>query len=699
MKMNKLLAVLMLALLLGAVPVGLAQEGADAAVETVTDDSSADTAGDTLSDAVVDGELDRAAVKEAITKAYVAKKLTRIHVRRVLARMYARRVLTRADLRWLLVNSYKEGKLTRDDVRELVFNMYKEKHLRRADVRWLIINAYKNDELTRDDVREMLGAAHKAGVLTKEDLKELVVAAYKAGELKRSDLLELTGAMYKNGHLTRADLKWLIINGYKAGELRRSDLRFILAKGHKLGHLKREDLRWILVQAHKAKELESEDVAGLLREAVAQGELTADDASGILTEAYDAGELTQEEVAVEEVNDVKVTAIEEEDEVFTNDASVVIFLAVKAKLLEMDLRAQALISFAKEKGKDVTTLIDKRAAFIDAVQELEDAAQDGDKEAIKLKGAAVGKAVIEFQKEGLKVLPLLQRKGIIPYTKARLEENKGRLDELKKMVALRVAARRLAAFDRHVRLAERLVARAKAEGLDTSAVDPKLAEVKEARAALTEAFNSGDKAAITKAAQDVKKKGAELKRVFEREARKAMATKFLAQADIASAKVHGFLDAADARDLDTVKERARLTKIDADIEAARTNLEAGKHGKALGNLRAENRKLHALKAAMKRRTLFGKGGAIRAFVKKVDRPLVRLHRAALALEKRGVDISAEKEQAKQVRELLKSAEEKAKAEDFDGALDDAAKARETFNALRISLVAKVKAAKAAEGGA
>ncbi|MDP6626635.1 MAG: hypothetical protein QGG50_01945, partial [Methanopyri archaeon] len=255
-------------------------------------------------------------------------------------------------------------------------------------------------------------------------------------------------------------------------------------------------------------------------------------------------------------------------------------------------------------------------------------------------------------------------------------------------------------------------AKAKAEGIDTSAVDPKLAEVKAARTALTDAFNNGtmiltkrwpaQKAEIAKAARDVKKKSAELKRVFEREARKAMATKFLARTEVASAKVHGFLDAADEQGMDTAQERAKLEKIDAHVAKARANLEAGKYGMALGNLRAANRQFHALKRGMKARALFGKRGAIRAYVKKVRHPLLRLKRAAVALEKNGVDISAEKEQAEQVKTLLDSAGEKVKAEDYDGALEDAKKARETFNTMRSSLIEKVKSLKASkttEGGA
>ena len=703
MKHNTLLALLLAALLLGTIPAGLAQD-ADAAVGTVTDEASADAAGDTLSAAVEDGELDRAAVKEAITKAYVAKKLNRAHVRRLLARMYARRALKRADLRWLLVNSYKEGKLTRDDVRELIFNMYKEKRLKRADVRWLIVHAYKNNELTRDDVREMLGAAHKAGVLTKEDLKWLVVSAYKAGELKRSDLMELAGAMYKNGHLARADLKWLIINSYKAGELRRSDVRFMIAKAHKLGHLKRADVRWILVQAHKAGELESGDIHWILKNAIAQGEMTKEDATGIITEAVDAGELTVEDVDAEEVvaEAEKVVAVEEEDEPFTNDASVVAFLAVKGRLLEMDILARAMIAFHRSKGRDVTPLVEKRTAFIDVVQELEDAAQDDDKELVKTKGAAVKAAAVAFQQANKGMLQQGDKVNLAMFMLKHRNKYKPEIDELKKAVAMQVAARRLAAFDRHVKRAELMVAKAKAEGIDTSAVDPKLAEVKAARAAVTVAFNSGKKTEIAKAARDAKRKGAELKRVFEREARKAMATKFLAQTEVASAKVHGFLDAADEQGIDTAKERIRLEKIDADVAKARANLEAGKYGMTLGNLRAANHRFHALKRGMKARALFGKRGAIRAYVKKVRHPLLRLKRAAAALEKNGVDISAEKDQAEQVKTLLDSAGEKVKAEDYDGALEDAKKARETFNAMRSSLIEKVKtlkASKATEGGA
>ncbi|HEY9206498.1 MAG TPA: hypothetical protein VIO58_11325 [Candidatus Methanoperedens sp.] len=595
-----------------------------------------------LSTKYASGTLTRDDLKNAVTAAYNHNKLKRDDLRWLLGEMYKEGKLTRGDLRWVLTEAYKKGELTRDDVRFVIAEAYKNAELTRADVKFLVTEAYKAGELKRGDVAWILNHAYKNGQLSREDLKWIVMQAYKAGELTRDDIREIVIAAYNHGELKRDDVKWLLMQAYKNNELTREDIRILLTAAYNHGELSRADMKWLLMQAYKNNELTKDDVKWILAEAYKRGELRKADVLWVLNEAYKAKELSSSDISEQDVTGVQpevepadVPSVETITEPNADSAAA----ATTAKTFNEDKPAapadsviktkqawmlykyallpaekhrvgmEALIGYVETLGKDTSKLAALKDNFVSLIDQLKTAAENNDYQLGKRVVTQMKDTVASFKSE-LKPLVAGNETAARDALNAALLQNSDYFDSLVTEAREARRDRNLEFFDIAAARAQGKLEKAKEKGIDVSALQAKLDEIKELRSELLDSMNAGiascngegigkcnttEAAAYTALRDEIKNKYKELVELAKTAGQTQRFSLAITKARDLIAKGETLLDTAEKRGIDVSKEKAGLSEIKGLVDSAESKYKAGDFTGAAKDLKQAQEKYRSLK--------------------------------------------------------------------------------------------------------
>ncbi|MCX9010722.1 MAG: hypothetical protein OIN66_06320 [Candidatus Methanoperedens sp.] len=618
--MNRVKTIVVLAMVLAAMTaVALAEANDSAATKVITDYSTKKITRDAvkteLGNKYAAGTLTKDDLKKAVTAAYNHNILSREDMRWLLGQMYKEGKLTRADLRWILTDAYKNGELTRDDVRFVIAQAYKNGQLTRADVKFLVTEAYKAGELKRDDVRWLIIHSYKNGELTREDVRWLVTQAYKAGELTRDDVREIVIAAYNQGELKREDVKWLLMQAYKNNEFTREDIRILLTSAYNHGELTRADVKWLLMEAYKAGELTKDDVKWILAEAYKLGELRKADVLWVLNEAYKDKELSKSDISEQDVTGVKVEAepadvpsietITEPNAETAADAETVntfdeskstapaesviktkqAALLYKYALLPVEkhrIGMEALIGYVESQGKGASKLTELKDRFITLSDQLKAAAEANDYQKGKSIIAQMKETVTIFRAE-VKLLAAGNETAAKEALNAALLQNSDYFDSLVTEAREARRDRNLEFFDLAAARTQGRLDKAKEKGIDVSALQAKLDEIKELRSGLIDAMNAGvasckgeglGKCNTTEAAayktlrDEIKNKYRELAELAKNTGQSQRVQAAITKAGEVISNGERLLASAKQRNVDVSGEEAKLNEIKALVDSA-----------------------------------------------------------------------------------------------------------------------------------
>ncbi len=585
-----------------------------------------------LSNKYVSGTLTKADLKKVVTTAYNHNLLKRDDMRWLLGEMYKEGKLTRADLRWVLTEAYKNGDLTRDDLRFIIAQAYKNNELTRADIKFLITEAYKAGELKRDDIAWIIAHAYKNGELTRDDMKWLIVEAYKAGELTRDDIREIIIVAYNHNELKREDVKWLLIQAYKAQELTREDIRIIITAGYRHGELTRADVKWLIVESYKAGELTRDDMRSLLLEAIRRGELRKADVLWLVKEGYKAKELTASDITEAEVNSAPVegepadvptvetitepnaerasdatTAKTFDEESTPAPAESVIktkqaWMLFKYALLPMEkhrVGMEALIGYVESLGKDASKLVTLKEKFVSLADQLKVAAEKNDYQGGKNIISQMKDTVASFRTE-VRSLVTGNESAAKDALNTALEANSDYFDSLVTEAREARKDRNLEFFDLALARAQGRLDKAKEKGVDVSALQAKLDEIKELRTELVDAMNEGIAAcageglgkctkpevgAYKTLREEIKNKYKELVELAKTAGQSQRFSIAITRARDIIAKSKTVLDGFEKRGVDVSAEKAGLDEIKGLVDSAETKYKAGDYTGAQQDLK------------------------------------------------------------------------------------------------------------------
>lgn len=619
--MNRIKTILLLAMVLTAIT-AVAVAEIDA-VSSATDAINSYSKNKITRDAVktelgskyAAGTLTKADLKKVVTAAYNHNILKREDMRWLLGEMYKEGKLTRADLRWVLTEAYRNGDLTRDDLRFVIAQAYKNGELTRADVKFLVTEAYKAGEIKREDMAWLISHAYKNGEFTREDMRWIVMAAYKASELTREDVRTIIIVAYNHGELKRDDVKWLLMQAYKNNELTREDIRVLITAAYNHGELSRADVRWLIVQGYRSGELSKDDLRWILIEAVRRGEMRKTDVLWLINESYKTQELTASDITEKDITGVAVEA-EPADvpsvETITEPNAETASEATTAKTFDDEKTAapaesviktkqammlyryallpaekhrvgmEALIGYVESAGKDASKLVTLKDQFVSLISQLKTAAENNDYQSGRSIVAQMKDIVSSFRTE-LKPLVAGSESAAKEALNAALTQNSDYFDSLVAEAREARKDRNLELFDLAVARAQGRLDKAKEKGIDVSALQAKLDEIKELRSGLVDAMNAGiasckgeglGKCNTTEAASykairdDIAKKYKELAGLAKTAGQSQRFSIAITKAREIIANGERILNAAELRGIDVSVEKAKLSEIKALIDSA-----------------------------------------------------------------------------------------------------------------------------------
>lgn len=588
------------------------------------------------------GTLTKDGLKKAVTAAYNHNVLKREDMRWLLGEMYKEGRLTRADLRWVLVEAYKKGELTRDDVRFVVAQAYKNGQLTRADVKFMVTEAYKAGELKRDDVRWLLTHAYKNGEFTREDVRWLVTQAYKAGELTRDDVREIVIAAYNQGELKRDDVKWLLMAAYKNNELTREDIRILLTAAYNHGELTRADVKWLMMQGYKAGELTKDDVKWILAEAYKRGELRRADVLWVLNEAYKDKELSKSDISEQDVTGVKVEAEPADvpsletitepnaesaaeattaktfdeskntapvESVITTKQAMMLYRYALLPIEKHRVGMEALIGYVESQGKDASKLKALKDEFVSLGNQLKAAAEASDYQKGKSIIAQMKDNVASFKAE-TKLLVAGNGTAAVAALNTALLQNSDNFDSLVTEAREARRDRNLEFFDLTNARAQGRLDKVKEKGIDVSALQAKLDEIKELRSGLIDAMNTGiascqgeglgkcntkESAAYKTLREEIKNKYKELADLAKNTGQSQRVQVAITKAREIIANGEKLLTSAEQRGTDVSGERTKLNEIKALVDSADAKYKTNDLTGARDDLKQAQEKFKALK--------------------------------------------------------------------------------------------------------
>lgn len=647
--MNRLRTIVILAMVLTAITT-VAYANTDVSAGSATDvinnysknKITRDAVKTELSNKYTAGTLTKADLKIAVTAAYNHNVLKRDDLRWLLGQMYKEGKLTRGDLRWIIIEAYKRGDLTRDDVRFVIAEAYKNGQLTRADVKFMVTEAYKAGELKREDVAWLITHAYKNGELTREDMRWLVTQAYKAGELKRDDVRVIVIAAYNHGELKREDVKWLLMQAYKNNELTREDIRVLITAAYNHGELTRADVKWLIMESYKAGELSKEDVKWILTEAYRHGELRRTDVVWVLNEAYKAKELSSSDISEQDVTGVTVetepadvpsvetikepnaeTASEAvtaktfddsntaapADSVITTKQTLILYKYALLPIEKHRVGMEALIGYVQAQGKDASELVTLKDNFISLGDQLKAAAEANDyKKGMSIVSQMKG-TVTDFKSE-VKQLVAGNEIAAKDALNAALEQNSDYFDSLVTDAREAQRDRNLELFDLANARAQGRLDKAKEKGIDVSALQAKLDEIKELRSRLVDSMNTGiasckgeglgkcntPEAAEYKALkQEIKNKYKELAELAKGTGQSQRVAAAVTKARQIIANGEKMLGSTEQRGIDVSAEKAKLSEIKALVDSAEAKYKNNDLAGAKEELKKAQEKFNALK--------------------------------------------------------------------------------------------------------
>lgn len=588
------------------------------------------------------GTLTKADLKIAITAAYNHNVLKRDDMRWLLGQMYKEGKITRGDLRWIIIEAYKKGALTRDDVRFVIAEAYKNGQLTRADVKFMVTEAYKAGELKRDDVAWLITHAYKNGELTREDMRWLVTQAYKAGELNRDDVRVIVIVAYKHGELKREDVKWMLMQAYKNNELTREDIRILITAAYNHGELTRADVKWLIMEAYKAGELSKDDVKWILTEAYRYGELRRTDIVWVLNEAYKAKELSSSDISEQDVTGVTVktepadvpsvetikepnaeTASEAvtaktfddsntaapADSVITTKQGMLLYRYALLPIEKHRVGMEALIGYVQAQGEDASMLVTLKDDFISLSDQLKAAADANDYNAGMSIVSRMKETVTSFRTE-VKQLVAGNETAAKDTLNAALEQNSDYFDSLVTEAREARKDRNLELFDLANARAQGRLDKAKEKGIDVSALQAKLDEIKELRSRLVDAMNAGiasckgeglgkcstpESAEYKTLREEIKNKYKELAELAKSTGQSQRAALAITKARQITANGEKMLGSAEQRGIDVSAEKATLSEIKALVDSADAKYKNNDLAGAKEDLKKAQEKFNALK--------------------------------------------------------------------------------------------------------
>lgn len=654
--MNGVKAILLSALVLIALTSGaVAEDPVSSAAGVITnfskDKITRDAVKSELSNKYAAGTLTRADLKKVITTAYNHNLLKRDDMKWLLGEMYKEGKLTRADLKWILIEAHKNNELTREDVRFIIAQAYKNQELTRADLKFLITESYKAGDLKREDIAWLITHSYKNGEFTRDDMKWLIMEAYKAGELTRDDIRTIIIVSYNHGELKRDDVKWLLIQAYKNKELTREDVRILITAAYRSGELTRADVKWLIVESYKAGELTRDDLRWILLEAVKQGELRKSDVKWIIEEGYRTKELTTSDITVQELDTAPmekepadVPSIEEikepnagtaseattsktfDEESTAAPADSVIrtkqaMMLYKYALLPVEknrIGMEAIIGYVESIGKDTSKLVTLKDRFISLANELNKAAQNNDYQGGKSIISQMKDTVTGFRTE-TKSIVAGNESGARAALNASLEANSDYFDSLVTQAREARKDRNLEFFDLSVARAQGRMDKAKGNGIDVSALQAKLDEIKELRTDLVDAMNEGIAAcagegigkcmkpeveAYKTTREEIVNKYKELVELAKTTGQNQRYASAIIRARDIIAKGEKVLSNAQNRGMDVSSEKAGLDEIKDLVDSAESKYKAGDFEGAGQDLRNAQEKFKDLrsKAVSRRNT-------------------------------------------------------------------------------------------------
>ncbi len=651
--MNRVKTILLIAMVLTAVTVAAGADDAVSSATGVINDYSKnkitrDAVKTELGNKYAAGTLTKADLKKVVTAAYNHNMLKREDMRWLLGEMYKEGKLTRADLRWVLTDAYKRGELTRDDLRFVIAQAYKNGELTRADVKFLVTEAYKAGELKRDDMAWLITHAYKNGELTREDMRWIVMQAYKAGELKRDDVRTIIIVAYNHGELTREDVKWLLMQAYKNNELTREDIRILITAAYNHGELTRADVKWLIVEAYKAGELSRDDLRWILIEAIKRGELRKADVLWLVKESYKTKELSTSDISEQEITAVN-TEVEPADvpsvETITEPNAETASEAATAKTFDEEKTAapaesviktkqammlykyallpaekhrvgmEALIGYVESLGKDASKLVTLKDKFVSLIEQLKTAAENNDYQGGKSIVAQMKDTVASFRSE-VKPLVAGNESAAKEAVNVALTQNSDYFDSLVTEAREARRDRNLELFDLANARAQGRLDKAKEKGVDVSALQAKLDEIKELRSSLVDAMNAGivsckgeglgkcttPEAASYKALrEEIKNKYKELAELAKNTGQSQRLSAAITKARQIITNGEKLLGGAEARGIDTTSEKAKLAEIKALVDSAETKSKAGDINGAKEDLKQAQEKFKALRTEVSSR--------------------------------------------------------------------------------------------------
>ncbi len=604
-----------------------------------------------LSNKYAAGTLTRADLKKVITTAYNHNLLKREDLRWLLGEMYKEGKLTRADLKWILIEAHKNNELTREDVRFIIAQAYKNNELTRADLKFLITEAYKAGDLKREDIAWLITHSYKNGEFTRDDMKWLIMEAYKAGELTRDDIRTIIIVSYNHGELKRDDVKWLLIQAYKNKELTREDIRILITAAYCNGELTRSDVKWLIVESYKAGELTRDDMRWILLEAVKQGELRKSDVKWIIEEGYRTKELTTSDITVQELDTAPiekepadVPSVEEitepnavtaseattsktfdeesiaapADSVIKTKQAMMLYRYALLPIEKHRIGMEAIIGYVESLGKDTSKLVTLKDKFVSLANELNKAAQNNDYQGGKSIISQMKDTVTGFRTE-TKSIVAGNESGARAALNTSLEANSDYFDSLVTQAREARKDRNLEFFDLSVARAQGRMDKAKGNGIDISALQAKLDEIKELRTELVDAMNEGIVActgegigkctkpeveAYKTTREEIKNKYKELVELAKTTGQNQRYASAITRARDIIAKGEKVLSDAQNRGMDVSSEKAGLDEIKGLVDSGESKYKAGNFEGAGQDLRNAQEKFKDLrsKAVSRRNT-------------------------------------------------------------------------------------------------
>jgi tetratricopeptide (TPR) repeat protein len=276
---------------------------------------------------------------------------------------------------------------------------------------------------------------------------------------------------------------------------------------------------------------------------------------------------------------------------------------------------EVIIGYVEDLGKDTTTLVSLKDDFVSLVENLEAAAERNDIEE--------GRAIIEQMKTIVSQFRAEAHALIEDVEEAKaavqeaLEENKDYFDSLLTEARDARRDRNLEVFDLLSARAQGRIDKAKVRGVDVTALQAKLDEIKEKRSELIDVMNdviaachglgraeceeTPEAQAYVTLREDIKSEYRELRDLARKQGRGFRISKALAQANSIISRASERLDRAEARGIDVTVEKAKLNEIQKMVNDAQAKYDAGDYAGAIEDLRAAREAFKTLRGEVRAR--------------------------------------------------------------------------------------------------